>query len=362
IHPVAACATAAVSLEEAFDKIRSGRAAVVVAGGFDDFGHEGLIGFAAMNATASSDAMEAAGIEARRMSRANDRRRAGFVEGQGGGTVVVARGDIAYELGLPVRGVIAWAGSFSDGINTSIPAPGLGLIGAVRGGGASPLARALRSLGLDADDIAVVSKHDTSTAANDPNESLIHERLSSALGRHEDNPLYVISQKTVTGHAKGGAAAFQTNGLCQVLESGAIPPNRSLDCVDGDLERYARLVWPTEPLHHRGSLRAGLLTSLGFGHVAAIVAIVHPEAFVATIEPDRRDDYRRRAAQRSERGQRRRVAARVGGAPLYVRPDHRLGDRPAARRDLEAAMLVDPDARLGPDGTYRVPTIDQAAS
>ena len=36
IHPVAACATTAVSVEEGVDKIRVGKADVVVAGGFDD--------------------------------------------------------------------------------------------------------------------------------------------------------------------------------------------------------------------------------------------------------------------------------------------------------------------------------------
>ena len=33
--------------------------------------------------------------------------------------------------------------------------------------------------------MAVISKHDTSTRANDPNESELHERLASAIGRSE---------------------------------------------------------------------------------------------------------------------------------------------------------------------------------
>ncbi|NLA37549.1 MAG: acyltransferase domain-containing protein [Actinobacteria bacterium] len=341
VHPVAACATAAVSVEEAYDKIRTGRAMVVVAGGFDDFGPEGLIGFANMAATASSDAMTTAGIDPRRMSRANDRRRAGFVEGQGGGTIVVARGDVALELGLAVRGVIAWAGSFSDGVNTSIPAPGLGLIGAARGGSDSALGRAFASFGIGGDDIAVISKHDTSTAANDPNEAKVHEALATALGRDPEHPLAVISQKSVTGHAKGGAAAFQINGLCQVLESGIIPPNRSIDCVDPDLARFERLVWPTTPLHATARMRAGLVTSLGFGHVSAIVAIVHPDAFVACIPAERRIGYLERAERRRLDGQRRRIAARTGGPALYRRPTSPYGEG-AKRQAAEAAMLVDP--------------------
>ncbi|MBB0991923.1 3-oxoacyl-ACP synthase, partial [Dietzia sp. SLG510A3-30A2] len=95
VHPVAACATTAVSVEEGFDKIRAGKAEFVVAGGFDDLSTEGIQGFADMSATADSAAMAAKGIDERHYSRANDRRRGGFVESQGGGTILLARGDVA---------------------------------------------------------------------------------------------------------------------------------------------------------------------------------------------------------------------------------------------------------------------------
>ena len=134
VHPVAACATAAVSVEEGVDKIRLDKASVVVAGGFDDLGIEGILGFGNMSATADTAEMLAKGIDEKHVCRPNDRRRGGFVEGQGGGTVVLARGDVAVEMGLPVLGVIAYAGSFADGIHTSIPAPGMGALGAGIGG------------------------------------------------------------------------------------------------------------------------------------------------------------------------------------------------------------------------------------
>ena len=81
----------------------------------------------------------------------------------------------------------------------------------------------------------MISKHDTSTLANDPNETELHERLADAMGRSAGAPLFVVSQKTLTGHAKGGAAVFQIMGLCQILRDGVIPPNRSLDCVDDEM-------------------------------------------------------------------------------------------------------------------------------
>ena len=243
IHPVAACATAAVSVEEGVDKIKLGKAEFVVAGGYDDLTLEAIIGFGDMAATADTEMMRAKGISDSKFSRANDRRRLGFVESQGGGTILLTRGDLAVQMGLPVLAVVAYASSFGDGVHTSIPAPGLGALGAGRGGRESRLARELGKLGVGPDDIAVVSKHDTSTAVNDPNAADLHERLAAALGRSDGAPLYVVSQKSLTGHAKGGAAAFQLIGLTQMLRSGTIPPNRALDCVDDVLDHVLPDDW-----------------------------------------------------------------------------------------------------------------------
>ncbi|OBI14958.1 3-oxoacyl-ACP synthase [Mycobacterium sp. E2462] len=356
IHPVGACATAAVSVEEGVDKIRLGKAELVVAGGFDDLTLEAIIGFGDMAATADTSMMRGRGIHDSKFSRPNDRRRLGFVEAQGGGTILLARGDLALKMGLPVLAVVAYAQSFADGVHTSIPAPGLGALGAGRGGKDSQLARALGRLGVGADDIAVLSKHDTSTLANDPNETELHERLADSLGRSEGAPLFVVSQKSLTGHAKGGAAVFQMMGLCQMLRDGVIPPNRSLDCVDDELSGSAHFVWVRETLRlgERFPLKAGVLTSLGFGHVSGLVALVHPQAFIAALKPEERADYQRRADARLLAGQRRLASAIAGGAPLYERPADRRFDHDIPEKRQEAAMLLNPAARLGDGGAYEV--------
>ncbi|MGV0745892.1 fatty acid synthase subunit beta domain-containing protein [Mycolicibacterium sp. XJ870] len=354
VHPVGACATAAVSVEEGVDKIRLGKADLVVAGGFDDLTLEAIIGFGDMAATADTEMMRAKGISDSKFSRANDRRRLGFLEAQGGGTILLARGDLAAKMGLPVLAVVGYAQSFADGVHTSIPAPGLGALGAGRGGKDSQLARSLAKLGVGADDIAVISKHDTSTLANDPNETELHERLADSMGRSAGAPLFIVSQKTLTGHAKGGAAVFQMMGLCQILRDGVIPPNRSLDCVDDELATSGHFVWVREALDLRGKfpLKAGLVTSLGFGHVSGLVALVHPEAFVAALDPGERESYRKRAEQRTLAGQRRLASAIAGGRPMYEKPADRRFDHDVPEKRQEAAMLLDADARLGDDDLY----------
>jgi len=316
-------------------------------------------------------------------------RRRGFVEAQGGGAFLVVRGDVALELGLPVQGVLAYAGSFGDGIHTSIPAPGMGLLAAAAGGPDSKLATALRRHGLDADDIAVVAKHDTSTELNDPNEADLHQRLQHALGRTPGNPLLVVSQKTVTGHAKGGAAAWQVAGVLQMMATGWVPGNRNLDWLDPALAGHDHLVHGHRALHWAidagEPVQAALVTSLGFGHVSALLALAHPDTFTAALPDDLRDDYRRRSAARRVEGERRRLAIRHGlaasGGPIR-RTDRRIGPAgtddprkaeaaasPLARtesrtgsaattmaeslREAEAAALLDPATRLAADGVLR---------
>ena len=352
IHPVGACATAAVSVEEGVDKIALGKADFVVAGAIDDISVESITGFASMNATADSDVMAGKGINERFYSRPNDRRRGGFVESQGGGTVLLARGSLAAQMGLPVHAVVGYAQSFADGAHTSIPAPGLGALAAGRGGTSSALATKLADLGVGADDITVVSKHDTSTNANDPNESELHTRLARSMGRTEGNPLFVVSQKALTGHAKGGAAVFQMAGLINMFTTSTIPANASLDCVDPELAENPELVWLTRPL--RAEVKAGLLTSLGFGHVSALVALVHPAAFyqcLAQVDADGAKRWLERATARLRSGRRRLESGMLGHTPLFTPIEsRRLGDD---GHEVEAAMLLNPDARLAETGFYR---------
>ena len=358
IQPVSACATAAVSVEEGADKIALGKADFVVAGAIDDIGVESVIGFGNMNATANAQEMYAKGIDSRFFSRANDRRRGGFVESQGGGTILLTRGDIALKLGLPVAGVVGFIHSYADGAHTSIPAPGLGALAAGMGGRDSKLVHDLARLGVTPDDIAVVSKHDTSTNANDPNESELHNTLAHAIGRTEGNPLLVISQKSLTGHAKGGACVFQINGLTQLFRTGIVPANAALDCVDPKLKRDDFMVWPTIPIKV-GPVKAGLATSLGFGHVGGFVAIVSPGAFEAAVAHTAGDEalqaWRKRANSRLAAGHRRLEEGMMGHAALYEPIDERHFRKDGHGYDaheVEKAMLLDPNARLGADGYY----------
>ena len=98
------------------------------------------------------------------------------------------------------------------------------------------------------------------------------------------------------------------------------------------------------------ALLAGLVTSLGFGHVAGLVAMVHPDAFIAALPADQREAYV--AASRARRiAGRLRVARVMLGEDGYTKPrGRRLGEKSSA--DLEAAVLLDAGARLGEGEVY----------
>ncbi|MFT7580499.1 MAG: fatty acid synthase, partial [Myxococcota bacterium] len=349
-NPVAACATAAVSLESAQEKILAGKADFVVAGGFDDIGLEGEIGFADMNATCDTDQMLAMGLEPNQMSRSNDRRRRGFVGAQGGGTLLLARGDVALEMGLPVLGVLGYSGSFGDGIQKSVPAPGMGALACVMGGKRSAMSTALRQYGLTTDDIALVYKHDTSTGANDPNENALHDQIQTVLGRTEGNPLFVVSQKSLTGHSKGGAAAWQAIGLCQALATGHIAGNKNLESVDEQMRKFGHMAFTDRRIETgAGTLRAGLLTSLGFGHVSAVGLVIHPDAFVSMLDDDQRASWAARRDIRLDSAASERAKILLDQRTAYEKRNERRfksADGSVCQAREETEMLLDPDARM----------------
>ncbi|MFO0652265.1 MAG: DUF1729 domain-containing protein [Polyangiales bacterium] len=411
VHPVGACATAAVSVEEAADKVLGGKAAFIVAGGFDDYGEEGAIGFADMAATCDTDDMLSRSIPPREMSRPNDRRRRGFVEAQGGGTVLVARGDLAVRMGLPIYAVVALARSYADGIHRSIPAPGPGVMAVaaerrpregeasgaelcditsrnalwegVRGKldalaetfGAdgvaslraserrrlfhdiaatdervSPLRRALAVFGLTPDDVAAAWKHDTSTDANDPNENRAYDRIFRWLGRAPGNPLVVVSQKALTGHSKGGAAAWQVAGLCQALATRIVPGNPNLDDPDPVMRAYETVAFSDAPMRLApGAFEAGIVTSLGFGHVGGIVCLVHPDRALAALDDAAFETYCALRNAREKQRLRDELAVYEGTRPaVKIRTEKTFlvpADEAYAGLEPEQAVLLDAASR-----------------
>lgn len=130
--PVGACATAVESIDIGVETILSGKARVVIAGGYDDFREEGSFEFAAMQATSSAAEEAAKGREPGEMSRPMASSRAGFMESQGAGIQVLMTAQLAIEMGCPIYGVIAAVNTATDKEGRSVPAPGQGILTTAR--------------------------------------------------------------------------------------------------------------------------------------------------------------------------------------------------------------------------------------
>ncbi|KAI9352522.1 hypothetical protein DFJ73DRAFT_926469 [Zopfochytrium polystomum] len=130
--PVGACATAAESVDIAYETILSGKAKIVICGGYDDFQEEGSYEFANMKATSDSLAEFAKGREPRDMCRPATDTRAGFMEAHGAGIHVLMTADLALKMGVPIRAIIACTNTATDKNGRSVPAPGQGILTTAR--------------------------------------------------------------------------------------------------------------------------------------------------------------------------------------------------------------------------------------
>lgn len=126
--PVGACATAVESVEIGVDTILSGKARVVVVGGYDDFQEESSYEFANMKATSNTVDEIAKGRQPDEMSRPATTSRAGFTESQGAGIQVLMTAELAIQMGCPIFGIIALTNTATDKEGRSIPAPGQGIL------------------------------------------------------------------------------------------------------------------------------------------------------------------------------------------------------------------------------------------
>ncbi|KAF9890445.1 hypothetical protein FE257_005850 [Aspergillus nanangensis] len=126
--PVGACATAIESLELGYDTIVTGKAKFCLVGGCDDLREETCYEFANMKATSNTHEELARGRAPSEMSRPATSTRNGFLESQGCGLQVLTTAQLALQMGLPIRGIVAFVNTSSDKAGRSVPAPGKGVL------------------------------------------------------------------------------------------------------------------------------------------------------------------------------------------------------------------------------------------
>ncbi len=219
-----ACATASHAIGEAWRTIKMGDAKAMFAGGTEaTITPLGIGGFCAMKA------MSTRNDEPKRASRPFDAQRDGFVMGEGAGVVVLEELVHAKARGARIYCEVVGYGNTADAHHMTAPAPD--------GEGAARCMRmALRSAGMNPEEISYINAHGTSTPQGDICET---RAIKTVFGSHASK-LAVSSTKGATGHMLGAAGAVEMAVCAKAIQTGIVPPTINyenpdpqcdLDCV-----------------------------------------------------------------------------------------------------------------------------------
>lgn len=246
---VTACASATNAIGEAFWRIQSGKADVMLTGGSEATVNEiGIAGFAALTALSTeTDPMEA--------SKPFDKDRHGFVLGEGSGILVIESLEHAQARGANILAELVGYGASSDAYHMTSPSPdGEGAARAMRD--------ALRDADLQPEKISYINAHGTATGANDSGEA---HAIATVFGA---NNVPVSSTKGMTGHLLGAAGAIEALVSVGALVRGEMPVNVGVDEQDDDTKLVNLVSTATKHTAPEYVLSA----NYGFGgHNAAVI-------------------------------------------------------------------------------------------
>lgn len=205
---VAACASSAAAISDAFNLIRLGKADAMVAGGSECAVTEvGIGGFGNMRAlsTRNDDPQTA--------SRPFDLDRDGFVLGEGAGAIILEELEHARARGAKIYAEITGAGLSADAYHITASHPdGLGVINAMR--------QAIEESGMQISDVDHINTHGTSTPIGDISEP---KAIVGLFGDHAYK-MAINSTKSMTGHLLGAAGAVEAIATILTIKNGLVPP------------------------------------------------------------------------------------------------------------------------------------------
>jgi len=241
---VTACATGTHSIGDAYRLIKSDEADVMIAGGTESTVTPLCVaGFNAMKALSTRN------DDPKGASRPFDKDRDGFVVGEGAGVVVLEEMESAKKRGAKIYAEVVGYGMNSDAYHMTTPSP--------EGAGAARCMNlALKSSGLNPEDIGYINAHGTSTYYNDLYETMA---IKTVFGEHAKK-LAVSSTKGMTGHLLGAAGGIEAVFSAMAIHDGVLPPTVNYNTPDPECDldyvpNTAREV----------KVKAAMSNSFGFG-------------------------------------------------------------------------------------------------
>ncbi|MGF1427165.1 beta-ketoacyl-[acyl-carrier-protein] synthase family protein [Kitasatospora sp. LaBMicrA B282] len=250
---VSGCASGAEAIGQAIDRIRTGHADLVIAGGT-----EAVIIPAILASFSAMRALSAVAAGPEHASRPFDRDRDGFVLGEGAGLLVLEAEEHALARGARIYCEAAGWGLSVDAHHMVAPrADAEGVVDAIH--------RALADAGAKPDQVAHVNAHATATPAGDATEVTA---LCRVFGSEVDR-IPVTAPKGALGHLQGAAGGVEAVATVLTLRHGLIPPTVGFSQPD-DGNPLDIVAGKPRPLPRSGDL--ALSNSYGFGGHNAVVA------------------------------------------------------------------------------------------
>ncbi|OLN33324.1 beta-ketoacyl-ACP synthase II [Desulfosporosinus metallidurans] len=249
---VTACASATNAIGEALRIIQRGEADVVLCGGT-----EAPITPLAFAGFCSMKAMSTEKENPEQACRPFDKRRSGFVMGEGAGVLVLESVEHAKARGAHIYAELAGYGNSSDAYHITTPVPGgAGAIRAMR--------LALKDAGVSVEEVDYINAHGTGTGPNDATETAAIKAVFEGYA----SKLAISSTKSMTGHLMGAAGAIEAIICALAIERGEIPPTTNYGEPDPecDLDYVPNVARKQE-------VTVSMSNSLGFGGHNATIAL-----------------------------------------------------------------------------------------
>jgi 3-oxoacyl-[acyl-carrier-protein] synthase II len=248
---VSACASSNTAIINAFDTIRLGKAAIMVAGG-----SEAAITPSAVGGFNASQALSKRNDIPEMASRPFDKDRDGFVIGEGAGALILEEWEHAVRRKATIYAEMVGGGMAADAYHLTGTHPdGLGAKLCV--------SRALSDAGLAPHDIDYINAHATSTGIGDISEM---KGIESLFG---DQQVHISATKSMTGHLLGAAGAVEAIISILSVKHDIIPGTINTVNIDENIPANLNLVIG-KSLHRR--VNYSLNNTFGFGgHTASSI-------------------------------------------------------------------------------------------
>jgi len=215
-----ACATSNNCIVSAAEHIQRGDADLMLCGGSEaSIVPIGVAGFIA------SKALSERNDEPEKASRPWDKKRDGFVMGEGAGVLILESLDHALARGAPIYGEYLGGAVNCDAFHITSPREdGAGV--------AACMNLALKDAGIDKEQINYINAHATSTPAGDLCELVA---IMSVFGDHMKH-VSINATKSMIGHCLGAAGGLEAIATLKAIETGMLHPSINIDEPEDLLE------------------------------------------------------------------------------------------------------------------------------